>query len=116
MKPTQKLFNGRSFVSIVTLLFFISLVVSGVMLQVTDHQPLNFGLVYWHVMHNFSAIVFLIFASAHIVRNGKALKCYMARVKNAISRELLAGLILLIIILSGCWLLSEHLTGFHAIH
>jgi hypothetical protein len=115
MNRTKKLFNVRAFISIVTLLFFMSLAISGVMLQVTDHQPPDFGVVYWHVMHNLSAIVFLVFASVHIVRNGKALKCYIAKAKNAISRELIAGLILLIIILSGCWLLSEHLARLHAI-
>ncbi|MDR0414482.1 MAG: DUF4405 domain-containing protein [Prevotellaceae bacterium] len=113
MNNLGKSFNGRAFVSIVTLLFFISLAVSGIMLQVTDHQPLGFGMVYWHVVHNFSAIVFLVFASVHIVRNGKALKSYISKAKNFISKELVAGLILLMVILLGCWLLSEHLVQFH---
>jgi uncharacterized membrane protein len=114
MNRSRRLFSGRAFVSIVTLLFFVSLVVSGVMLQATGHRPLDFGRVYWYVMHNFSAIVFLVFASLHIVRNGKALKGYLARAKNAVSRELVAGVILLIIILTGCRFLSEYLAGFHA--
>jgi hypothetical protein len=116
MNNTGKSFNSRAFVSIVTLLFFINLVVSGIMLQVTDHQPYTVYIVYWHVMHNFSAIVFLVFALIHIVRNGKTLKNYLSKAKNVIGKELIASLILLIIILSGCWLLSEYMAQLHNIH
>ncbi|MDR1583493.1 MAG: DUF4405 domain-containing protein [Prevotellaceae bacterium] len=116
MNTTKKSFNSRAFVSIVTLFFFISLVVSGIMLQITDHQSYTFGIVYWHVMHNFSAVVFLVFALVHIVCNGKMLKSYLVRAKSIINKELIAGLILLIIILLGCWLLSEHLVQLHKIN
>jgi ABC-type uncharacterized transport system involved in gliding motility auxiliary subunit len=116
MNHTKKSFNSRAFISIATLLFFISLAVSGIMLQVTDHQTYTFSIVYWHVMHNLSAIVFLAFASVHIVRNGKVLKSYLAKAQNAISKELIAGLILLIIILSGCWFISRSLIQIHQIN
>ncbi|MDR1631565.1 MAG: DUF4405 domain-containing protein [Dysgonamonadaceae bacterium] len=115
MNHIKKSFNNRAFVSIVALLFFVSLAVSGIMLQVTDHQSYTFSIVYWHVMHNFSAVVFLVFALLHIVRNGKVLKSYLAKARNTVSKELVAGLILLVIILSGCWLLSEHLVQIHNI-
>jgi hypothetical protein len=64
-------------------------------------------------MHNIFAVVFLVFTPVHIVRNGKALKGYLSKAKNAISKELIAGLILLAIILLGCLLLSEHIAGKH---
>jgi ABC-type uncharacterized transport system involved in gliding motility auxiliary subunit len=115
MNHIKKSFNNRAFVSIVALLFFVSLAVSGIMLQVTDHQSYTFSIVYWHVMHNFSAVVFLVFALVHIVRNGKALMSYLVKAKNIVNKELIAGLILLIIILSGCWLLSEYLAQVHKI-
>jgi hypothetical protein len=115
MNYTKKSFNGRAFVSIVTLLFFAGLAVSGIMLQATDHQPLTFSIVYWHVMHNLFAVVFLVFALVHILRNIKALKSYLSKAKNAISRELIAGLVLLAIILLVCWLLSGNLAQLHEI-
>ncbi|MDR1172332.1 MAG: DUF4405 domain-containing protein [Bacteroidales bacterium] len=115
MNHTKKSFNGRAFVSIVTLLFFTGLVVSGIMLQATDHQSLTFNIVYWHVMHILFAVVFLVFALVHILRNIKALKSYLSKAKNVISRELIAGLVLLAIILLGCWLLSGYLAQFHEI-
>jgi hypothetical protein len=64
-------------------------------------------------MHNLFAVVFLVFALVHILRNVKALKSYLLKAKNAVSRELIAGLVLLAIILLGCCLLSGHLEQFH---
>jgi hypothetical protein len=116
MNHTKKTFNGRAFVSVVTLFLFAGLAVSGVMLQVTGHQTLSFGVVYWHVMHILFAAVFLVFASVHTLLNVKVLRGYLSKAKNIVSRELIAGLILPAIILLGCWLLSEHLAQFHEIH
>jgi predicted transporter len=112
----KKRFNSRAFVSIGTFIFFVCLAVSGIMLQVTDHQPYTFWKVYWKVMHNFAAIAFLIFSLGHISRNWKVLQNYVTKAKNIIiSKEMIAGLIILTAIAVECWILSKLLMQHHNI-
>lgn len=113
----KKMFNSRAFVSIGVLLFFICLAISGIMLQITDHQPYTFRKVYWKVMHNFAAIAFLVFSLGHIGRNRKVLINYISKSKSAIiGKEMIFGLILLVIIILVCLSLSIYLMQIHNIH
>jgi uncharacterized membrane protein len=116
-KNNKNAFNRRAFAAIGILLFFIGLTLSGVMLQVRDHQAYTFKKVYWKVMHNLMALAFLAFSVAHIGRNRKILKAYITKAKSAaIGKEMIWGLILLISILLACLFLSIYLTQTHNIH
>ena len=97
----KKTFNTRSFLSIGTFLFFILLTVSGIVLRITDHAPDTFLKVFSMVAHNISAVAFLIFSIGHILKNWKAIKSYMSgTAKKMVSREMLIGVILLIVTLA----------------
>ena len=111
------MFNSRAFVSIGVLLVFICLAISGIMLQITDHQSYTFWKVYWKVMHNFVAIAFLVFSLGHIGRNRKALKSYISKANSAtIGKEMIFGIILLALIILACFSLSIYLMQIHNIH
>lgn len=98
-------FKTRSFLSIGTFLFFIMLASSGIALKITDHQSYTFFKILSTSVHNISAIGFLIFAIWHIMKNWKAIKSYMSgTAKKIVSREMLAGLILIVIIVIMCWI------------
>mgnify|MGYP000022552114 CR=1 FL=1 len=95
----------RSFVSIATLITFLCLAVSGISLQITDHHPYTFTKVFFIVLHNISAIFFLVFAILHIFKNWKVIMAYVKGKKaGIISREFIGSFILLFIILIICWL------------
>jgi hypothetical protein len=116
MNNIQKSFNGKAFISIGTLLFFIGLLVSGIAIQATEHQLNAFWKIYWKATHNLMAIGFIIFALLHTGQNMGALKKYIvAKAKNSVSTELTAGLILLATIAWGCWLIARYLMKIHQI-
>jgi hypothetical protein len=117
MSTEKKKFNSRAFVSIGTFLFFIGLVASGIMLQITEHQPISLLQVYSKVLHNFSAIAFLVFAISHLMKNWKAMKTHITGIKKkVISKEMLWGLLLFVIITGGCLILSYFLIDLHGIN
>lgn len=96
-------FKTRSFLSIGTFLFFIMLAASGIALKITDHQSYTFLKIFSTTVHNISAIGFLIFSTGHIAKNWKAIKSYMSgTARKIVSREMLAGLILIVIIVIIC--------------
>lgn len=104
----------RPFISIATFATFLCLAVSGVVLQTTDHQPYTPAKVFFIVLHNISAIFFLMFTILHILKNWKAIKTYI-KGKNTrkISREFIVGCILLLIILIVCWLKTVYILHTH---
>jgi hypothetical protein len=117
MNNIRKTLNGRAFISIGTLLFFTGLLVSGIAIQATEHQPNVFCRIYWKVMHNLMAIGFIIFTLLHTWRNMKVLKSYIvSKVKNSISKELIVGLILVAIIASVSWFIAQRLIQIHQIN
>ena len=100
----KKTFNSRSFLSIGAFLFFVLLSVSGIVLHAKDDKPYDFSKIFFIVAHNVSAVIFLIFSIGHILKNRKAIKSYMSgSAKKMISREMLMGMILLIVILVVCY-------------
>ena len=110
----KKSFNTRSFISIGIFLFFIVLAISGVVLHATDNKPDTFHKVFFMVAHNISAVGFLIFSTVHILKNWKAIKSYMSgKTKKMISREMLVGIILLILILTLCLIKTVDMSKAH---
>jgi len=112
----KKTFNTRYFLSIGTFLFFILLAISGIILHITDHGPDTFLKVFSMVTHNISAVMFLIFSIGHILKNWKAIKSYMSgTAKKMVSREMLIGVILLIMILALCLIKTVGMSKAHGI-
>jgi tellurite resistance protein TehA-like permease len=117
MSTGKRKFNNCAFVSIGTFLFFIGLVASGIMLQITEHQPLSLLKIYSKVLHNFTAIAFLVFAVCHLIKNRKAMKTHITGIKKkVIGKEMLFGLLLFGIITGGCLILSYFLIDLHGIN
>ena len=112
----KKTLTSRSFLSIGTFLFFIVLTISGIALQKIGHAPYTFLKIFFIVAHNISAMLFLIFSIGHIIKNWKAIKSYMSgNAKKIISREMLIGVILLIITLIICCVVAIRAAKEHGI-
>ena len=109
----KKSFNTRSFISIGIFLLFMVLAISGVVLHATDNKPDTFHKVFFMVVHNISAVGFLIFSTVHILKNWKAIKSYMSG--KMISREMLVGIILLILILTLCLIKTVGMAKAHGL-
>ena len=93
--------TARPFVSLATFATFLCLAVSGVALQMTNHQPYTPAKVFFTVLHNVSAIFFLVFSILHILKNWRA-----------ISREFIVCCILLLVLLIVCWLKTAYDTRY----
>ena len=112
----KKSFNTRSFLSIGTFLFFILLAISGIVLHATDNKPYTFHKVFFMVAHNISAVGFLIFATGHILKNWKPIKSYMSgKAKKMVSREMLTGIIILIVALALCLMKAVGMSKGHGL-
>ena len=109
----KKSFNGRSFISLGLFSFLISLIMSGVMIQVTEEQPISISKVYFKVLHNITAIGFILFSVIHIVKNWRAMKEYMKKSSVIISKEMIIIFVLTNLIMLGCWVLSRILIQAH---
>ena len=106
----------RSFLSIGTLLFFIFLATSGIALHITDHKPDTFHKVFFMVVHNISAIGFLIFVTGHILKNWKPIKSYISgNTKKIVSREMLIGIIMLTVVLALCLMKTVGMSKAHGL-
>jgi len=112
----KKSFNTRSFLSIGTFLFFILLAMSGIALHITDHRPDSFFKVFSMVAHNIFAVGFLTFSIGHILKNWKAIKSYMSgSARKMVSREMLIGIIILIVILALCLIKAVGMSKSHGL-
>jgi len=112
----KKSFNTRSFLSIGSFLFFIVLALSGIVLHITDHKPDTFFKVFSMVVHNISAVGFLIFSTGHILKNWKAIKSYMlGSAKKMVSREMLISIIILTMILALCIMKAVGMSKAHGL-
>jgi hypothetical protein len=109
----KKSFNGRSFTSIVLFSFLINLIISGIMIQVTEEQTISISKVYFRVLHNITAILFIVFSFVHIAKNWRAMKGHMKKANLGISKEMITAFILTNLIILGCWILSRFLAQAH---
>jgi len=95
----KKSFNWRSFLSIGTFLFFILLTVSGITLHVLEYKP-TFALGYFKASHTIFALVFLLFAIGHLLKNWKAIKSYMSgKAEKTVSKEMLICIVITVVTL-----------------
>ncbi|MDR0413947.1 MAG: DUF4405 domain-containing protein [Prevotellaceae bacterium] len=69
--PFKGKFNKRAVVSVILLITFIIMPVSGKMVQVSGRD------IFWVTLHGLSGQLFIIAGIFHIVFNWKALKRYM---------------------------------------
>ena len=83
------------------------------MIQVTEEQAISISKVYFKVLHNITAIGFVIFSVIHIVKNWRAMKGYMKKANLGISKEMITAFILTNLIMLGCWILSRFLAQAH---
>ena len=112
----KKSFNARSFLSIGTFLLFMLLTVSGMALHFLDHKSPTFVLVYFKVSHTIFAMCFLIFSVGHIWKNWNAIKSYMSeKAKKTVSKEMLIGIIIAIVILVTTWIKATDMAKEHGI-
>jgi cytochrome b subunit of formate dehydrogenase len=97
---SKKPFNKRAFVAIVIFLTGISLPVSGIMNHNLQPEPMTVDKHFWMSVHNFAAILFIIFVIVHIYYNWRVLMHYA---KNAtrmtISKEALAAVAFMILVI-----------------
>ena len=104
---------ARPFVSLATFATFLCLAVSGVALQMTNHQPYTPAKVFFTVLHNVSAIFFLVFSILHILKNWRAIRAYIkGKAAGKISREFIVCCILLLVLLIVCWLKTAYDTRY----
>lgn len=105
--------TARPFVSLATFATFLCLAVSGVALQMTNHQPYTPEKVFFTVLHNVSAIFFLVFSILHILKNWRAIRAYIkGKAAGKISREFIVCCILLLVLLIVCWLKTAYDTRY----
>ena len=98
--------TARPFVSLATFATFLCLAVSGVALQMTNHQPYTPAKVFFTVF-------FLVFSILHILKNWRAIRAYIkGKAAGKISREFIVCCILLLVLLIVCWLKTAYDTRY----
>ncbi|MDR3251873.1 MAG: hypothetical protein LBT42_09470 [Tannerella sp.] len=112
----KKKLKLRPFLSVGTFFFLISLVISGIVIHVTDHQPYTFTKIYCMVLHNISALCFLVFSAGHVFENWKSLRSYISgTAKRYVSVETLIVAALMLAVLLICRVKTLNLIEEHGI-
>jgi len=91
----KRSFNRRAFTSIAMLISGLILPISGIMNHELGKAGFSQELHLWMSVHNSAATLFVLFATAHLILNWKALIRHAKAVKDrVVSKEALAAVIL----------------------
>lgn len=112
----NKTFKTRPFFSIGMLFSFLILVLSGIGLFVMNYQSPTFVLVCFKSAHIAFALIFMFFSIGHIWINWRHIRLYVkGNAKKSISKEMIAGLLVIIIVLVISWLKAIDMANEHGI-
>ncbi|NDV56712.1 DUF4405 domain-containing protein [Bacteroides sp. 519] len=95
----KKAFNRRKFVSVGLFLSLAILVMTGVLIQIYEHLEEGFAIHFFVGVHVLTGIFFLVISILHIIMNWRALKSYIKTKDVSISKETIAAIVAVIIII-----------------
>jgi uncharacterized membrane protein HdeD (DUF308 family) len=102
----KKKFNKRAFTAVVIFVAGLILPISGIMNHKLQFDSLTTQRHFWMSVHNFAAILFVLFVVIHVSYNWRSLIHYIRNLKNhIISKEAIFAILFVIIIVG---LFSTH--------
>ncbi|MDU1892549.1 MAG: hypothetical protein E6767_17830 [Dysgonomonas sp.] len=104
----KQIFNQRKFVSIGLFFMLLTLVTTGILIQIFETFEEGFPIHLFIGIHVLAGIIFIILSILHIVKNWKSFKSYIKTKNIAISKEAIAGFILTLIVVLIGFLLEHH--------
>jgi hypothetical protein len=110
MKTSErKSFNTRRFVSVGLFFTLASLVITGILIQISEALEQEFPAHFCTAVHVLTGLVFSVFSVLHIVLNWRSLKMYIKKTgKASISKEAIVALFAVLIIVLAVFLLAGH--------
>lgn len=104
----KQTFNTRKFVSVGLFFLFLTLVITGILIQIFETFEEGFSIHFFIGVHVLAGIVFVILSVIHIIKNWKSFKSYIKTKNVSMSKEAIAGFLLTIIVVLIGFLLEFH--------
>ena len=105
----KKTFSRRKFVSVGLFLTLAILVITGILIQIYENLEEGFAIHFFTAVHVLTGIFFSVISILHIIINWRALKSYIKTKNVSISKEAVAAIVVvLIIIFVGFHIASHH--------